>query len=157
MLPFFFLMSIFKNTFELVTKFSTEIVFLVEKRSYKQYISCGKSGFSGVPFSSRILSGCRGQQGQWSTVCGLRGCSNSGNKMALKMLKDRNRHYALLLHVPSLEYISKPFQCAFSCDKCSMQRYLVLSQVANLIVPVQMLKIKRKWNVEKEYINTQPS
>lgn len=152
----FFLMSIFKNTFELVTKSSTEIVFLVEKRSYKQYISCGKSGFSGVPFSSRILSGCRGQQGQWSTVCGLRGCSNSGNKMALKMLQDRNRHYALLLHVPSLEYISKSFQCAFSCDKCSMQRYLVLNQVANLIVPEQMLKIKRKWSVEKEYINTQP-
>lgn len=31
---------------------------------------------------------------------------------------------------------------------------LLLDYVANLTVPVQMLKIKRRWSMGKEYINT---
>lgn len=115
-----FLMTIFKNTFELATMFSTEICFLMEKNHLNSYI-CEEQSFqecsSAGVFCLAVEEDNKGN-GAHCVAFLSEGCSNSGNKMALKMLNDTNRYYGLILYVPPLEYEYKPFQCAFSCDMC---------------------------------------
>lgn len=107
-----------------------KVIFPCGKRLFEWYISCKKQVFQEYPSAGVFCLAVEEDNKGNAALCVAflsEGCSNSGNEMALKMLKDRNRHYGLLLNVSSLEYISKPFQCAFSCDTCLMQRCLVLS------------------------------